>query len=75
MCGRYELNVTPERLKGRFDLSGDLFLPVDIPHDALVVENDTRWAAGGAADADGTEGFADAQAAFPSARGVSGKET
>lgn len=27
MCGRYEINVTPARLKARFDLSGDLFLP------------------------------------------------
>lgn len=27
MCGRYELNETPERLKARFDLSGDLFVP------------------------------------------------
>lgn len=27
MCGRYELQVDPERLRARFDLSGDLFLP------------------------------------------------
>lgn len=29
MCGRYELNETPARLKARFDLSGDLFVPSD----------------------------------------------
>lgn len=27
MCGRFELNETPARLRARFDLSGDLFLP------------------------------------------------